>query len=172
MRKIQTVVALCLLSSMAMAECVDNIVPTTPTDNFDISAGTVLDAKTGLMWKQCAEGLSGDDCEEGEADTLTWADALEQVETLNSDGGFAEHTDWRLPNIKELQTLVEERCEGPARNEDVFPGDYASQLWSSSPTGAAASAEANSAWYVRVSDGITSNDSRVNTNGIHLVRGG
>ena len=170
MRKIQTLVALCLLSSMAMADCDTNISATTPDENFDESDGTVLDKQTGLMWKQCPEGLSDDGCAVGIADTVTWAQALEAVAALNADGGFAEHTDWRLPNIKELQSIVEEQCDSPARNESMFPGNYAAQLWSGSPV---AGGETESrAWYITVGEGITSPAERSSRLGIRLVRGG
>ena len=59
------------------------------SDNGD---GTVTDAATGLMWTQ-------DDNGEG----VIWQDALSYAE--NSE--FADHTDWRLPNVKELQSLVD-----------------------------------------------------------------
>lgn len=172
MRKIQTLVALCLLSSMAMADCDTNISATTPDENFDESDGTVLDKQTGLMWKQCPEGLSEDGCAVGIADTVTWAQALEAAEALNTDGGFAGHTDWRLPNIKELQSIVEEQCDSPARNETVFPGNYADQLWSSSPVVVTGAGTANKAWYITMDEGVSSPSARSSRLGIRLVRGG
>ena len=172
MRKIQTLVALCLLSSMAMADCDTNISATTPDENFDESGGIVLDKQTGLMWKQCPEGLSEDGCAVGVPDAVTWAQALEAVDALNTGGGFAGHTDWRLPNIKELQSIVEEQCDSPARNETVFPGDYRNQLWSSSPVAVTGDDTANRAWFIAVGDGVTSNEIRSRGLGIRLVRGG
>lgn len=54
--------------------------------------GTITDAATGLMWQQ---GDSG----EG----LNWKDALAYAEGL----ALAGHSDWRLPNAKELQSIVD-----------------------------------------------------------------
>ena len=58
-------------------------------DNGD---GTITDNSTGLMWMQADNG-------EG----LTWKDALSYAE--NSD--YAGYSDWRLPNAKELQSIVD-----------------------------------------------------------------
>jgi len=40
--------------------------------------------------------------------SFTWETALQQPGLVNSVG-FAEHSDWRLPNVKELASLVEEK---------------------------------------------------------------
>ena len=53
--------------------------------------GTVTDTDTGLMWTQVP------------AAATTWDAALSYAENLSLDG----YTDWRLPNIKELQTLTD-----------------------------------------------------------------
>jgi len=67
-------------------------------DNGD---GTVTDAATGLMWTQGDSGHYG----AGElADGgLNWEQALAFCQGLSSAG----HDDWRLPNAKELQSLVD-----------------------------------------------------------------
>ena len=54
--------------------------------------GTITDLATGLMWMQ-------DDSEYG----MEWQDALAYCETLD----YAGHADWRLPNAKELQSIVD-----------------------------------------------------------------
>jgi len=83
--------------------------------------GTVTDLKTGLMWQQCSLGQSGAGCAAGSASTFTWDQALQQAETLNSSGGFAGHTNWRLPNRSELESLIEDACVNPAINLAYFP---------------------------------------------------
>ena len=62
------------------------------TDNGD---GTVTDASTGLMWSQADSG-----------DAMNWADALAWVQQKNSEN-YLGHNDWRLPNVKELQNIVD-----------------------------------------------------------------
>ncbi|MBN2906693.1 MAG: DUF1566 domain-containing protein [Rhodobacteraceae bacterium] len=62
------------------------------TDNGD---GTVTDAASGLMWTQADNG-----------EALNWHDALAWAERANA-GSYLGHDDWRLPNVKELQALVD-----------------------------------------------------------------
>jgi len=62
-------------------------------NNFvDNGDGTVTDLATGLMWQKDDNG-----------DTLNWVDALDYAENLS----VAEYDDWRLPNAKELQSIVD-----------------------------------------------------------------
>ena len=55
-------------------------------------SGTITDAATGLMWQQ-ADSKKG----------MDWEAALKYAETLMLGG----HDDWRLPNAKELQSIVD-----------------------------------------------------------------
>ena len=66
-----------------------------PVDNNDV----VIDNLTGLMWAKNAN-LPGA--------SITWQEALDYVEDMNNDihENF-EYTDWRLPNVKELLSLVD-----------------------------------------------------------------
>ena len=112
---------------------------TTPTEQFiNNNDGTVTDTKTNLMWKRCAEGRTNDNCSVGSNVTVTWEGALQRVLEVNRSGGFAGQTDWRIPNIKELMSLVEFQCYEPAINLTVFPYtidtlNQLSQYWSSTP---------------------------------------
>jgi hypothetical protein len=119
---------------------------TTPASRFqDNGDATVTDQSTGLMWARCPEGLSGTGCATGAAAAFTWEGALLRAR----DSGLAGYTDWRLPDIKELSSLVEERCYDPAINLAVFPNTPSSGFWSASPGGASS----GGAWYVRFYDG-------------------
>ena len=65
-------------------------------NNFvDNDDGTITDEATGLMWSQSDSG-------EG----MNWEDALAWVQEMN-DGNYLGYSDWRLPNAKELQSLVD-----------------------------------------------------------------
>jgi hypothetical protein len=76
---------------------------------YDNGDGTITDNNTGLMWeKLCDEDPPGTTCPaEHDVDTTyNWADAFGKIAALNAGTGFAGHTDWRLPNVKELQSIV------------------------------------------------------------------
>jgi len=110
------------------------IVATTPTSDFvDHGDGTVTHGKTGLMWKRCSEGTlwNGTSCT-GAATQYSWFDALRHVGDVNRFGGYAGHADWRMPDVKELNSIMEEQCNYPAANLEVFPSTWG-WYWSSSP---------------------------------------
>ena len=117
--------------------CNANIVATTPTNDFTVhNNGTVTHKPTGLMWKVCSEGQnwnSSDGSCTGAATTHTWQQALQIPQSLNTGGGFANQTDWRLPNLKELKSIVELSCYSPAINETIFNSTPSAVYWSSSP---------------------------------------
>src|SRR5688572_19605297 len=68
------------------------------TDNGD---GTVRDHCTGLMWQKGTADVNGDG-QSNDQDSLPWCDALAYCENLS----FAGHADWRLPNVRELQSIA------------------------------------------------------------------
>lgn len=73
-------------------------------DNGD---GTVSDLATGLMWQQSDDSTSRD-----------WQTALSYAEGLV----FAGHDDWRLPDAKELQSLVDySRCPQATASPAIDP---------------------------------------------------
>lgn len=71
-------------------------------DNGD---GTITDLNTGLMWEKLSDDGSIHDWD----DAYIWEDAFAvKIATLNSpDDPFAGHTDWRMPNVKELASIVD-----------------------------------------------------------------
>lgn len=155
-----------LLSAAAQAvTCQNNIPPSNP-DNIYINHGngTVTDTRTGLMWKQCVEGLSGTNCTTGSAKSYDWAGALAHSESHS----FAGHDDWRMPNIKELRSLVEECRAWPAINDSLFPSQSDSEVWSGSPN----SGYSLSAWAVMFGPGYASDIDRGYAVHVRLVRGG
>ena len=165
---------LCCMFSAAIVHaeqfCKPESIPASTPDSqlVDNGNGTVTDSATGLMWKKCSEGLSGDNCESGTLDYLTWQGALQQPGAVNNAGGFAGHTDWRLPNINELVSLVEEQCYDPAINLNRFPNTPSRHAWSGSPYADFSA----SAWSVYFPYGYSSAGRRNNSYAVRLVRGG
>ena len=108
----------------------------TPAERFtDNNDGTVTDSKTALMWQQCLIGQTwtSHSCG-GSTTTYTWAEALNLVDTANTNNMHG-YNDWRLPNVKELMSIVERNKMSPSINLSVFYGTpEASIVWSSSPT--------------------------------------
>ncbi len=77
-------------------------------NNFvDNGDGTITDKATGLMWQQSDDGISRD-----------WENALLYAESLTLVG----YSDWRLPNAKELQSLVDyTRCPEVTHSPAIDP---------------------------------------------------
>ncbi len=127
--------------------------------------GTVTDTKTQLMWKVCTEGQTWNAgaCD-GNANEVSWQTALQTA----NDENFAGHSDWRLPNIKELQSLVAFNCTAPSINSIIFPNTAASGYWSSSPNANSSSV----AWGVYFGIGNDGNNFRDSTNYVRVVRSG
>jgi len=83
-------------------------------DFVDNGDGTVTDAATELMWQQADSGAG-----------MNWEDALAYAEDLT----LAGYDDWRLPSVKELQSIVDYTHSpnatdpadlGPAIDTDFF----------------------------------------------------
>jgi hypothetical protein len=103
------------------------------TDNGD---GTVTDNVTGLMWQQAVP-----------ATQYIWADAVAYCPTLT----LAGHSDWRLPSVIELMSIVDYGQSNPSINPTYFPSTPVGSFWSSSPF----DGEPANAWLVGFSDGST-----------------
>jgi len=134
---------LCLIflwqgQGQAAQRCSASITATTPTSDFiDYGNGTVMHTKTGLVWKKCIEGMrfNGQTCVGIPLQQILWSGALSHAALVNANGGFAGFTDWRVPNIKELSTIVERKCVSPTINLVVFPNTTTNgRYWSSTPS--------------------------------------
>ncbi|CAN2041788.1 Protein containing DUF1566 [Candidatus Magnetomoraceae bacterium gMMP-15] len=66
--------------------------------------GTIIDKKTKLMWQQA-----------GSPGYMSWEGAKGYIHALNKKG-FAGYNDWRLPTIKELASLIENK----KKNNDLY----------------------------------------------------
>ena len=92
-------------------------------DNGD---GTVTDLASGLMWQK---GNSSNQDFAGLSGQMTWEEAFDYVENMNSTS-YAGKNDWRLPNIKELASVLNLDTWAPA-SYSILDGTQASNYWSS-----------------------------------------
>lgn len=158
------------------AACNDAATRFTVVKDKNLAAdGTIEDTKTGLMWKQCTEGFSGDQCNLTSTPAYDTANSsptyvagwLKNVKDNPSTLG-ASHKDWRVPTVKELASLVD-RCIGtpPAINGTMFPGSK-SQSYISATVNASDSSQF---WYVDFKDGTVAVGAPANKY-LRLVRAG
>ncbi|MBT3989712.1 MAG: DUF1566 domain-containing protein [Rhodospirillaceae bacterium] len=90
-------------------------------DFRDNGNGTVTDKASGLMWQQSDDNKTRD-----------WPEALNYCENLD----LAGYRDWRLPNVKTLQHIVDYRDYNPALDTDYLKQtDKAGWFWSSTTHG-------------------------------------
>jgi hypothetical protein len=107
-----------------------------PQSYTDLGNGIVRDTVTGIMWQQAtAPG------------TYTWQQAKDYCTGLSLGG----YTDWYLPPIKELSTLVDSSIAHPSPNINTtyFPDALASSYWSATTR----ASETGDAWFVNFSYG-------------------
>jgi uncharacterized protein DUF1566 len=113
-------------------------------DNGD---GTVTDNCTGLMWQRDTGDVNGDGRSD-EQDNSDWCGALSYCEDLV----LAGHDDWRLPNIRELESLVDFSRVNPSI--DPIFGMLPLSCWSSTPL----AGNPDFAWFVSFSRGTIDDD--------------
>lgn len=137
MKKLIQVAALAVaMSSISAAAqtCIDSITPSHPEGQYIVESGTVTDVINGLEWRLCTLGqtANGNLCSGDPTSYTTWEQALNAASLNTSFAGF---DDWRLPNIKELASLVEHSCIAPAIDLKYFPDTPSSPFWSNTPDG-------------------------------------
>jgi hypothetical protein len=108
----------------------------------------VRDASTGLIWRRCTEGQSwdGSTCA-GAPVGREWGEALALAQAEAARTGVA----WRLPNAKELASIVDRGVTRPSINRKAFP-NTAKDDWYWSST--AMSGDASYAWLVSFETGF------------------
>ena len=133
-------------------------------------AGTVTDNATGLMWEQKTNDSTIHDYD----DTYTWVNAFDVF--LNGAAGlntvsFAGYADWRIPNVRELQSIADYGTWSPAINSIFNSGGYltqASNYWSSTTV----AVSTGLAWYVPFDNGYVYSNDKANSFYARAVRGG
>ena len=113
-----------------------------------ISGEVVVDQLTGLMWSRTT-GTGPGACKPYQS--MFWPNALDQVTCLNANS-YLGYTDWRLPNVNELRSLInrEEVNSNVWLNNQGFNLNYLAQYWSSTTYEVTTS----SAWSVDMRYGV------------------
>lgn len=95
---------------------------------YVLNGAEVKDPLTGLIWQRCPVGQTwtGSACD-GTATFMDWSGALAAARAAASDSGLP----WRLPNIKELGSLVDRSVWAPSLDRTAFPWTVSYGLWSS-----------------------------------------
>ncbi len=153
------------------------------TDNGD---GTITDNVTGLMWEKKSDDGSIHDMD----NTYTWGMDTSPytmdgtmvtvfLAALNAGGGFAGHTDWRIPNRFELESLLDLENAPPMVNLAFNTGctggctvttcscTQANVYWSSTTP-----QNPVHAWYVTFFDGYVYANYKSGNGYVRAVRGG
>jgi len=117
------IITLALVTTNLNAECLS------PDPRFKtLDNDTVLDKTTGLTWMRCPYGMrwENNNCF-GQSIRKDWRKA-----TLapNHHNKTAKANPWRLPTLKELESLVAKSCYKPSIDEATFPHTVPTGFWS------------------------------------------
>jgi len=123
---------------------------TIATRFIDNKNGTTTDQLTGLIWQQIP------------TDSMTWEQALITAENLVSGGSSL----WRMPNIKELQSISEVSIYNPSISKTYFSGISTAFYWSSTSL----ANQSTKAWYLDTQFGITTQVLKTNKLRLLAVR--
>jgi hypothetical protein len=127
-----------------------------PGTRFTIDGTTITDNLTGLFWEP--------DAGRG---PLAWQAALDAVVAANL-ATYLGYTDWRLPNVTELESLVDLSHSNPALPGNTFTSVQSLMYWSSSTY----LSDTSKAWCVDINDGAVTGDTKITVHYVWLVRGG
>ncbi len=130
----------------------DAVPPPVVASHFSPADSTVLDNLTSLEWAKSPA-----------ADSMTWENALLFAENLELKG----KTDWRLPNVKELQSLNDEALSQPSLDAGAFPSAGVGKFWSSTSL----PNQPTKAWYLDTRFGLVTYEPKTAKNRVLCVRG-
>ncbi|MGL1958368.1 MAG: DUF1566 domain-containing protein [Colwellia sp.] len=126
----------CLLNSSLTAaqQCkTSSIAASNDPQQFVINSqiGTVIDARTGLEWSICSLGQTwqSGNCIGIPTHYANYTTALTSVTTYTDNN--IQWQDYRLPNIKELGSIIEHSCNAPAIDLNAFTGTLNAVYYSS-----------------------------------------
>jgi len=124
--------------------CFDNT-PGNITDRYtDLGDGTVLDTLTDLIWERCnlsqVWSTTSEACQSF-TKTRNWRDSLLAIQNYNANQfALGLPDNWRMPNIKELSSIINLSCVNYALDGEIFPSAE-TVYWSSTPNAANVNSE-------------------------------
>ncbi|MBU0673780.1 MAG: DUF1566 domain-containing protein [Proteobacteria bacterium] len=122
-------------------------------DFSDNNNGTITDNVTGLVWQQSDDYIS-----------RSWEQAISYCEALV----LGRTSDWRLPNVKELRSIVDESKINPAIDLDMFRRTVWSGYWTSTTYNKIST----DAWVVEFAYGYVDYSYKIFSYYVRCVRGG
>lgn len=117
----------------------------------DNNNGTITDLLTGLMWQKNLSSTG-----------MTWEQALSYCESNT----LAGYSDWRLPNIKELQSLNNVLLKNPSIDTSFFKNISSSNYCSSTT----AYGQNTKAMYINLAYGLVTYENKTNVYNVICVR--
>ena len=120
--------------------------------DFTKSGNIVIDGTTGLQWQDNA------------VYSLTWTAAIEHCEDLSLDG----HSDWRLPNLSELSSILDDTRYNPSIDNTVFQNTASRHYWPSTTH----AGNSRHVWYVDFYNGYQNYYFKTNSSYVRCVRAG
>jgi len=121
--------------------------------SFSKNENIVTDSNTGLQWQDDSI-VSG----------RSWTQAIDYCENLTLD----THSDWRLPNLKELTSIMDDSRTSPSIDTSAFENTAPSYYWSSTIY----AGYSRYAWYVDFYDGYQRNSNKSKDYHVRCVRAG
>lgn len=122
-----------------------------PQGRYMTDNGTVIDTKTMLIWER-GHSIA----------PQIFSDAQNRCAMLMLNGNG-----WRLPSMKELQTIVDRSGVAPTIDPLAFPNTPKDAFWTSSSWSASA---ASAAWVIKFTDGYTTSRSKTTSAYSRCVR--
>lgn len=117
------------------------------------NSGSMIITRDKLTWQRRDDGVG-----------RNWADALSYCEHLT----LAGDSDWRLPDIKELESLTDDRRHTPAIDAEAFPETKTAGYWSSTSL----ADNPRFAWFVYFNNGYVNPVDKSHEYYTRCVRGG
>jgi len=122
--------------------------------SLSLASDVLNDSKTGLIWQDNSAVKNT---------KMNWTEAISYC----SDLSLARHSDWRLPSIKDLQSIVDISQYNPAIKKGFKNVNTSDAYWSSSVY----VSNTKNAWIVFFRNGYTNGNFKTDGNYVRCVRG-